>query len=249
MLFDARLIARGWLAVALASSTDKNRPQLNRTVFVEEHTGGVRLAATDSYMLLHCWVPDIEHDLDQAPGIDEVPISTATVMDPHGRAKGFLAHVLKLANQAEQDDLEPIDVRLRLNVLDTATRGQNVFTGMEARSVILEQPDVERLQLDVYDGTYPAWRPILGNHRTISTELVALNPEIVGRLSKVGKIHPASTLGWRFGGPDRAAAVEIINSEPAVSGVVMPCRWDMTTNQPAHETDDDQGDGDGGADQ
>jgi hypothetical protein len=36
--FDARDLARGWLAVALASAKDAQRPVLNRTVFIEYQT-------------------------------------------------------------------------------------------------------------------------------------------------------------------------------------------------------------------
>ena len=234
MIFDARYIARGWLAVAVASAADKGRPALHRTIHIEQHATGLRLVATDSYVLLHSFVPDVEHDLKDEPGLDEVPIATATAMDPHGRAKGFLAHVLKLANQAETRG-DDIDIRVRLNVAgvhDDDDRQAPTFSGMEALSVVVEQPDVERVVLESWEGQWPAWRAVLGGFRSVDTETIALNPEIVGRLAKLGKVYPAGLLGWTFGGPEKAALVSVIYAEPAVEGLVMPVRWDFSANAP-----------------
>jgi hypothetical protein len=236
VIFDARYIARGWLAVALASATDKDRPALNRTVHIEEHAAGLRLVATDSYVLLHSFVPDLDHDLADEPELDEAPSVTATAIDPHGRAKGFLAHVLKLARQAEENNTGRIEVRVRLNVLgarDDDGHRPPSFDGMEARSVVVEQPDVERVMLDSYEGQWPTgWRSVMGGFRPVDTGTIALNPDIVGRLARLGKVHPAGLLGWTFGGKDRAARVEVIYAEPAVEGLVMPCRWDFSANAP-----------------
>lgn len=58
--FDARTLALGWLATSLASSNDDDRPALYRTVHVECFSTGMRLLATDSYMLLRSWIhPDL----------------------------------------------------------------------------------------------------------------------------------------------------------------------------------------------
>lgn len=238
MNFDARYIARGWLAVALASAAEKDLPSLNRTIHIEEHAAGVRLIATDGYVLLHSWVPDIEHDLADEPGLDEIPMVTATARDPHSRAKGFFAHALKLAVKADEDGDDPIDVRLRLNVggaRDDRARAPGL-PGLEALAVVCEMPDVERVVLEVYDGTWPAWRRALGNIRPVKTTSIALDPDIVGRLAKVAAIHPWALLGWTFGGPDKAARLEVLRSEPHVEGLVMPCRWDFDRNAPRPET-------------
>src|SRR5687768_16742409 len=112
-LFDARTLARGWLSVAIASAADKARPVLHRTVSIEAFPEGLRLVATDSFVLLRSWVPNLDHDLDPEPGLDEAPYATAVAMDPHGRAKGFLAHVLKLASDEVYDD-DPLEVRVDL---------------------------------------------------------------------------------------------------------------------------------------
>lgn len=233
MQFSAVTLARGWLAVALASSDDKYRPMLHRTVHLERHLGGVRIIATDSYVVLHTWVPDTDHELEPEPGLDEVPDVTATAMDPHGRAKGLLAHALKLALKAEEDNAPPVYLRLRLDVLGTATsEDRPQFAGMEARGVVVEIPDAERVEVGVWDGHWVDWRRFLGGFAPVATTAMALTPDIVGRLCKVDKIIPAVRLGWQFGGPDKAAAVDVLHAEPRVSGLVMPAYWDFARDQP-----------------
>lgn len=233
MMFDAATLARGWLSVALAGGKDGDRPVLDRTVHIEQHAGGLRLVATDTQVLLHAFVPDLDHELDPAPGLDEVPIATATARDPYARGRGFLAHVLKLASG---DDAEPIELRVRLNVLAGET-AQPAFVGMEAHQVVLEYPDVERQTLDVVEGPYPSWRRLL-DVRPVPTDRVALSPDIVGRLAKIGKVQPLARIGWTFAGEQRAARVEFIDSDPFVDGIVMPCRWDFDANAPAGEDGD-----------
>ena len=237
MLFDARDLARGWLSVALASAKDTQRPVLSRTVYIESFAEGARLVATDSITLLHAWGPDIEHANDPGPSIDEAPTKTAIAIDTHGRARGFLSHLLKLALKAEKEDWPAIEARLRLDVADTGHQApQATLAGLEARYVVLEQPDqgdeAERLKLLTCDGIYPPWRKLLSNFAPELTTQLALAPDVVGQLAKVGKIHPGAKLGWSFGGENKAASLRVIDSDPHVSGVVMPCRWDIDTNAP-----------------
>jgi hypothetical protein len=236
MIFDARQLAAGWLTVALASGADTERPILNRTLYLEQFADGVRLVATDSVTLLHGWVPDIEHALDPGPGMDEAPIATAIALDAHGRAKGFLAHLLRLAFKAEKEDADKIEVRLRLDVKDTDVAKQGVLSGFEARWVVIEQPDTgneaERLKMLTVEGKYPTWRNVLGNFRSELTTQVALAPLVIGELAKAGKYHPGARIGWQFGGDNQAARVTIIDSDPHVDGLIMPTKWDLDLNAP-----------------
>ena len=236
MMFDARYVARSWLAVALASASDRDRPALHRTIHIEEHATGLRLVATDSFLLLHSFVPNLDHDLSDVPGIDEAPMVTATAIDPHGRGKGFMAYVLQLAREAEEANDDSVDVRVRLNVLgahdDDAGKRAQSFAGFEALSVVAELPDKDRVVLDSYEGQWPGWRAAWGNFRPVETDSVALNPEIVGRLAQLGKVHTQGMLRWLFGGQEKAARVDVINAEPPVEGLVMPVRWDFSANAP-----------------
>lgn len=232
MMFDAQQIARGWLAVALASAKDAALPVLSRTVFVESFAEGVRLVATDSVVLLHAFVPDVEHENDPGPGLDEVPIATAIAMDPHGRACGFLAHALKLANAAATDGGEPIEIRLRLDVADAGGQAQQQFAGLEARYVVLEQPDHERLKLRTCDGTFPAWRTVVSSFTPELATQLAFAPGVAGQIARIGNFHPYARLGLTFGGENRACQLDAVDSDPHVAGLVMPCRWDLARNRP-----------------
>lgn len=221
--FDAEYLSRAWLSVAVASSTDTNRPALDRTICIETFPHGDRLVATDSTILLASWVPSVD-DIDAPePGPDESPMSTAIAFDEHGRARGFFAHLLRLATES---GAEPIEARVQVGVRDLDPQtGTGTFDGMEGTYVIVEHPDHERLKLAVYEGVFPAYRKLLHEFAPKRTDAVALNPELVGRLAKVGKFNENRPLRWRFGGADKMALVEV-EGDPHIYGAVMPMRVD-----------------------
>lgn len=228
--YDARTLARAWLSVAVASGKDDTSPAIDRTVLIEAFPEGVRLVATDRYMLLHAWAPNVDHDLDPAPGIDDAPYASAVAMDTDGRAAGFLAYALR---RATGDDAPEVLVRLKLGVVDEVVDPDRpAFAGFECRYVILEMADVERVKLRTFEGPFPAWRPIMAGLRPRRTVQVALGAEVLGRLAKLGKVHGDRPLGWTFGGPDKPAHLTVLDSDPAVEGAVMPVRWDMVNNRP-----------------
>jgi hypothetical protein len=235
MILDAGWFARGWLSVWATASTNKDRPQLYRTVHVEQYPHGLRLTATDSYMLLTAWVPERDFELDPPPDVDEVPDVTAVAMDVHGRCGTLLTHLLALS---EAKDTKDIDLAFRI-LATTADREIMTFDGMAARAVICDHPDHERVQLDVFDGGVVDWRPLLTRFKPARTTNVALNPLLVGRIAKAAKLHDgAGPIKWWFGGADKAAQVEFGDS-PAISGLVMPTRWDFDKDAPWYEPEGD----------
>ncbi len=240
--YNGAILARAWLSVAVASSTDKQRPQLNRTVSIESYPEGVRLTATDSYVLLTAFVPDIDHHEGDEPEIGEAPVSTAVAMDDYGRAKSFFEHVLTLDDEAQEDEYaDRPEVELTLGVIDTLDGGA-AFAGMEALYVVVEMLDRERLKLRTYESAYPNWRRAWSAFSPVTTGAIALNPTIVGRLAKVAKLHNDAPLLWTFGGATKAAMIEFSESIPAVSGVVMPIRWDFDRNAPREDKSADDAD-------
>ena len=225
MIFDAATLARGWLSTALASGTAAYAPALNRTVLVEEFPGGVRLVATDSVLLLTAWVPSLasEHKLDLGePLIDEAPESTSVVMDLDGRGRSLLGYLLAKSKKADDD--EAVDVSMTFGVLDE-DRDSPSFEGMASRWTTHDFDGVERLRLRCYEGEFPTWRSLLAYHEGKRTSAVALNPDVLGRIAKLGKYHAGSVL-WHFGGVDKVARIEVEDSEPHVVGLVMPMRSD-----------------------
>lgn len=244
MRFDAPTFARAWQSVALASSTDKDLVALNRTVAVEEYVHGVRLVATDRFILLTAWVPNIDTDRNNEPTIDEAPDRTVIARDGDGRGKSLLGYVLTLANRDEHKYAEPgeglvlsmnFDVRLPAGSDGTA----ETLEGMEPRFVVLDLPDTERVWLETIETVYPSWRALVAGFTAETTKTVALYPERLDRLAKLGK-YADGPLAWTFCGPDRAALLDVPFSDPHVTGVVMPTRW-ITEHDPeptVGETDD-----------
>lgn len=261
MRFDARDLAHAWLAVAQAAGTEKLLPFLYRTVSIEEYLHGVRLTATDRYVLLTTWVPALDDAYynSKAPTVEDAPERTVVAQDPDGRARGLCGYVLSLVNRIDPEEYVPgqveisidFDVQMPVGVGDDAT-----FEGLEPTYTVLNVPDTERVYLPIIGAVTvagDAWRSVTHSHVPESTREIMLNPEFLERIGKVRK-HAAGPLTWTFGGSDRAALIEWRESDPHISGVVMPRKLEKGEESPhfpgivvkAAEVDDDE-DPDGNA--
>jgi hypothetical protein len=239
MRFDARDLAHAWLAVAQASGTEKLLPFLYRTVSIEEYLHGVRLTATDRYVLLTSWVPALDDDYynSKAPTVEDAPERTVVAQDPDGRARGLCGYLLSLVNRIDPEEYVPgqveisidFDVQMPVGVGDDVT-----FEGLEPTYTVLNVPDVERVYLPIIGNTTiagDAWRSVTHSHTPVSTVEIGLNPEFLERIGKVRK-HAAGPLAWTFGGSDKAALIEWRDSDPHISGVVMPRKLDKGEESP-----------------
>ena len=162
LTFDAAWLARAWLSVAEASSKDTARPALNRTVCVEFYDDGVRLVATDSYMLLTAWVPTFEHTSTtevppSEPDDDELPGEVVVAIDEDGRAKGLFTYLLALANGKDKPE-----VLVKLAVGASPETSLGMFDGLAGDVLTIAAEDREALLLAVYEGEFPRWRPLVG---------------------------------------------------------------------------------------
>lgn len=231
--FDALQLAPAWLAVAIAASNDDDRPALYRTVSVELFPTGARLVSTDSYMLLRAWVPSIDHDGEPEPDLDEAPVLEGVAIDPHGRGKGLLGHVLKLATAK---GALPQEVRLRLGEPPPDADGH--LAGLAAPTVTLDHPDQERVILPQYEGSFPSWRKLASGFVAKSTKGIGLATDMLARLGKLERIQPGP-LVCRLGGDIGVISVEMPGSEQYLCGLVMPVRWDFDRHAPAKDDEDD----------
>lgn len=236
MRFDAPTLARAWLSVAQASSADKDLPTLNKTVAIEEYLHGVRLVSTDRFVLLTAWVPNIDTDTDAEPALDEAPDRTVIAADVDGRCRNLLGYVLSLANRDEHYQYEDLELRISFDVrLPAGSSGDaETLEGMEPIYTVFDVPDTEKVWVPVMQADYPSWRTIIHGFMSEMTDKISFNPELVERVTKVRRWSDGH-LYWSFGGPDRAAMVDYRDSDPHVSGVVMPVRWLTPGEEPPTE--------------
>lgn len=211
-------LANAWLNVALASSDDENRPILWRSVLVETFKTGLQLIATDSYLLLGCYVPFPRHDLTPPPGLDEKPNETVIAVDPAGRMTSLMRHVHKEAVKAEEAG-EDYEVRLAARSIES-TATPTLDPSLD-RLRFTVQTDDERLSLPIYEAEYPNWRSLVAKPNTVATEDVALSIDILARL---GRIRGASHLQFTFDGPLGLTRIETPGSESYLFGGLIPVR-------------------------
>ena len=242
MRFDAPSLASAWLSVAQASGTDKDSSELDRTVAIEEYYNGIRLVATDRFVLLTAWVPDLHTSNVAEPHLHEVPDRTVIASDADGRGKGLLGYILKIAKRDELD-AQPegtLEVRVDFDVRIPAGENEDQpLEGLEPKYVLLTVPDVERVYLRTVEATYPEWRSLILDHASQSTEAIALHLERLHRLAPLRKWNLGPVV-WTFGGSERAALIDLIESDPHVSGIVMPARWVLAGEEPTDDVDDAQ---------
>jgi hypothetical protein len=198
---------------------------LGFSVHVELYDDGVRLTASDRYLLLTTWVPSLgaqDGELTEAPDDDEAPIIATTARDVFGRGVGLMAHLRKLT---QTEDSPLIEVRLRVDKATGLADGVMALDGVDAKEVILEYPGAERITLPVFDGEWPSWRRLLSDHHRRKTDVIALHPGRLGALAKIGKLYDGKPILWTFGGRDQLARIEVAESFPFISGAVMPTAW------------------------
>lgn len=240
MQFDAPTFARAWLAVSQATGGNDDIAALARTVAIEEFTHGVRLVATDRFVLLTAWVPNLESTWDGEPGNDEAPDRTVIVQDLDGLGGKLLRHALTIIKRTDPNGVQP-DGFLKLVVrwderLPTDRAGDATLEGLELVYTVFELPDVERVWLPVIVTAYPEWRTLVLEHQPEETKAVAFWPERLGRLAKVAS-WTYGALTWTFGGQQRAALIDWPESDPHVTGIVMPARWVLPGEEPTDDAD------------
>lgn len=241
MRFEAPVFAKAWLAVALASSTDKTLPTLHKTVGIEVYDTGIRLIATDRFVLLTSWIPNLDTSNDAEPALDEAPTRTVIAADGDGRGKSLLGYALTLWRRTLDGEGTPregesLELVLEFDQLMPGDGSEATFSGMESRYVVLDVPDTERVWLETVQGVYPDWRPLIGEHIAETTKVIHLHPERLERLGKLCR-YVSGAIRWTFGGTESAALLEagLPDSDGfEIAGVVMPVRW-LTEHDPQPE--------------
>lgn len=252
MIFDAPTLACGWLPVAQASCADREAVVLHKTVAIEVYPHGLRLVATDRFVLLTAWVPDLGHGLEDEPRLEEAPDRTVVVQDADGRGKGLLAYLLQLVRRKEKElstTLEhgqmqaSVEFDVRDPEGDMIRDADVALEGMEPTFVVIDVTDTERVFLPVVESIFPDWRRLRGDHIAEETDSIKLHPERLGPLAKAGRWAEGGVL-WTFGGDERLALIEWPDSDPHVAGAVAPMRITLPGEHPGgadEDTDEDDG--------
>lgn len=243
--FDAPTLARAWLAVRQATATKDDAAALTKTVAIEEFTRGVRLVSTDRFMLLTAWVPSLDASRRDEPGLDEAPDRTVIAQDPDGRCKSLMGYILTLARRMELDDLPAGALECRVDFDVKIPAGDDVpetFEGLEPTYVVFVVPDVERVHLPVVEAAYPDWRGVRHGFVARPAAQMALSPDLITRVAGAAR-WAFPPLHVTFGGDEKVMAVDYPESDPHVTGFLMPRRWVLEGEpDPEDETDTDDGD-------
>ena len=254
MRFDAARLALAWLSVAQASGSDATVPTLDRTVAIELYDDGVRLLATDRYVLLTAWVPTLSGDED-APAVDEAPNRTVVTQDSDRRGRDLLAYAIKLTKlgkPGEEKWYGDLVVDLELDVrLPVEPGADEHLEGLEPTYAVLTMPDRSQEHLPIIVSDYPDWRPLLHDFEPVTTDRIGLPLERLARLGALGRWN-AGPLRWTFGGPGKVARVALVPDDdrrardlkgaeyqrrPYVEGLVMPARWVLPGEQTPDEVE------------
>jgi len=224
-------LARAWSAVAGAAATDKDRPALYRTTYLEQHLTGVRLTACDGYWSASAWVGDLVDPDDPTSGHHTAPKATApplvavAVVDQDLRILGLMRYVVGLT--VKLDPVTHPDIPVTIHVTDEEPAA-DTLPDLDRDVVRVDIPGAEHVNGAVNEVDYP----------NIS-RLVALTVDEAGAVDEVavaakvlrgvaGAVERAggAALELRFASSKKTAirwqAIELAACE--LSGLAMPLR-------------------------
>jgi hypothetical protein len=119
------------------------------------------------------------------------------------------------AAEKDGDDLDPISVEVRSG---ESPMSPTLSPELD-RQVLVVTTERERIELDVYEGVYLSWRPLLAGHQPAPTEQVAFAPTLLARFAKLR--DTAGYVEFTLSGPDGGARFSV-DAEPPLHGVLMP---------------------------
>lgn len=222
MQFNAWLFAKAWNSVAFAQSDDKARPALYRTTLIEEYPEGVRLVATDSFILLKAWVPSEGYDKHDEPGKDVEPEAATVCMDRDQRVVQLMKYV---QNQTKSDGADtPMVITMALGTLKGGA--QNSLAGMVQQSVTFrfDQEYDERIETPIFDGNFPHWKNLWYAHRGVPTQNVSFGADGFLRVGKLSALWDKASIRFVMGGSLGVCRFYIMAPDVNVQGLAMPVR-------------------------
>ncbi len=228
MQFNAWVLGRSWHSVALACGNEEKRPALYRSTLIEMYGEGIRLVATDGYLLLKAWVPVLGYD-DPEPGADVLPDEVAICSDPDQRVLGLMKYAQQMTKQDGEDT--PVSITLGFGEMsDASTQGS--FEGMTQASVWFQMNNAydERIETPRFEGAFPEWRALWFGHDWKPTGLIGFGADGILRLGKLSALWDKASIEFALGGQNGVAKISInATGDVNVSGLVMPVKLSEET--------------------
>lgn len=200
LTFDAKTFAPAWIAASIAQCNDDVRPVLC-SVQIEQFVGGLRVIATDSYMIVRAWAA--LNDKPE-PSLKTKPLRTFTAHDPDKRAAVLMRWAIKSRAELVKVDFGP---DLRLSVAN--------------ESISLLPATI------VDDNDYPEWRALWDDHPPSPTDRVGINPHLMfPRLQAIHKLVGGrhDPIIFEIRGDEKKPVRWHVEHVPTVNGLLMPVR-------------------------
>lgn len=218
---SGRALSRAWMAVQLAVSDDADRPALFRAVHVERYDIGVRLVATDSFWLARCWVPGIDEEFEDEPGLGVLPDETGTLRDEDWRVRDLMKHIAKLT---KKEDAADVEVQLDLGARQYDEQVPTLSPELAPLRCSVEIPSRERVLATTVEVEYPNWRSLLLSFSASAggASHTAMSGWMLDRLAKVARAVGAEAVSISWLDEQRARwGVDACVTEHRPSGVFM----------------------------
>jgi hypothetical protein len=244
MRFNAWMLSRAWLSVALAQSDDDSRPALYRSTLIEVFDHGIRLVSTDSFLLLRAWVPSVDSDDvgdENEPGLDVLPDDVAICADRDQRVLALMRYAQTLTKHDGDDT--PVVVEMAFGETGD-DRPQGTLEGMAQSTVVFRLSDEydERIETPIFEGVFPNWRPLWGGHKVLPTTFVGFGAHSIAKLGKLSALWNKAAIDFELGGTVGVSRIRIVAPDVFVSGLVMPTSQaevppsgEVTAEAEAHE--------------
>jgi hypothetical protein len=221
--FNAWSLAKAWNSVALAQSTDRDRPTLYRTTLIEQYPEGVRLIATDASLLLKGWVPDIDNTGAVEPGPDVEPEATVVCMDRDRRVSGLMTYAMQQTAGDGPETRHTMTMQL-----GTMRPGSQIeLTGMAQSAVTFQfgfEYD-ERIESPIFDGAYPPWKGLWYAHEPADTMMIGFPASTLLRLGKLSGVWGKASIQFMLGGQIGVAKFSVDAADINVEGLAMPLSY------------------------
>jgi hypothetical protein len=223
-------LARAWLAVAGAASTDKERPALYRVVLLEVYETGVRLSATDSYWSATAWVGnpiDLTEPLtsDHHPEPRGEPLTSVGIIDHDKRIGGLMAYVRQQTSKL--DEMHP-DVSVTVSVTDEHDDSPNTLPDIGRDLVRVEIPGAEHVTGYDSEIEYPHLGKLIHAQEVAAGAIadLSLAPRILKAIGSACERGGGLSCSLKFTGSRKAAirwqAIDIEVCD--LYGLAMPIR-------------------------